>query len=133
MAALTNPYDNYKNTSVMSASKEELTLMLYEGALKFCNQAIIAMTKGDFMKASELVRRVCDIIFEFQLTLDRKYPITKNFDLLYDYIIDRITLGEVDKDIKKLEDARDTIRDFRDMWKEAMKIAKQEEKTKTAK
>jgi len=110
----------------MSATKEELTLMLYEGGLKFCNQAILALNESNYVKLNELVRRVCDIIIEFQLTLDRKYPISQNFDVLYSYMIETITEGAVDHDINKFNTVRDLFRDFRDMWKEEMRIAKQE-------
>jgi flagellar protein FliS len=66
-----NPYDKYLENKIATAAPEELTLMLYEGALKFCNQAITALEAQDLEKGGALIIRVENIIREFQLTLDR--------------------------------------------------------------
>ena len=120
-----NPYEKMIDNVVMTASKEELTLMLYEGAIKFCNQAIQAIAKKDFPKAHELIIRVEDIIREFQITLDRQYEISKYFDAMYDYMYRRLVDANFEKDASIIEEVRDLIREFRDTWKEAMKVSKQ--------
>jgi flagellar protein FliS len=120
-----NPYDKYKNNTVYTATKEELTLMLYDGALKFCNQAIVAVESKDFMKANELIIRVQDIIREFQVTLNRSVEISKYFDSMYDYMYARLLDANIKKDIEILTEVRDLVREFRDMWKDAMKLARQ--------
>ena len=107
-----------------TASKEELALMLYEGAIKFLNQAIIAIEKSDFMRANHAIIRVEDIIREFQMTLDHQYPISGQLDALYDYMHRRLVEANMSKDIKILEEVLSMFREFRDTWKEAMKIAK---------
>ncbi len=119
-----NPYGKYKSNAVFTASKEELTLMLYEGALKFCNQAIMALEQKDLIKTHEYITRVEDIIEEFQASLIRKYPIAKDFDMMYDYIYRRLIEANTTKDIEILKEIRDLLREFRDTWKDAMKIAK---------
>jgi len=68
--------------------------------------------------------RVQDIIMEFKLTLNHSYEISKNLDLLYDYIHSRLVEANMKKDKAILEEVRDFLRDFRDMWKEAMKLAR---------
>lgn len=123
--AVKNPYAKLLQDKIYTASKEELTLMLYDGALKFANQAIIAIENKDVPKAHESIVKVQNIIKEFQLTLDHKYEISSNFNLLYDYIFRLLVDANLHKDKKPLEEARDLIRDFRDMWKEAMKLSKQ--------
>lgn len=122
--AMNNPYAKYSNNAIQTASKEELTLMLYEGALKFTNQAIASIENKDFQKANDLIIRVQDIIREFQITLDDRYEISRNFHSMYDYLFRLLVDANIKKDIGVLKEARDYIREFRDMWKEAMKLSK---------
>lgn len=129
MAALKNPYDKYTNNSIFTASPEELTLKLYEGALKFCNQAIVAVENKEYEKANELILKIQTIIREFQLALDRSYEISNNFASLYTYIHERLIIANIKKDLEILNEVRDLLRNFRDMWKEAMALAKQQKAT----
>jgi len=126
MAVKSNPYTKMSEDKIYSATKEELTLMLYEGALRFANQALVALDNNDFLKVNELLLRTQDIIREFQLTLKDEYEISKNFRALYDYIFRLLIDANVKKTKEPLEEARDFIREFRDMWKEAMKVARQQ-------
>ncbi len=125
-----NPYKAYENSSITTASREELTLMLYEGALKFANQAKIALEKSDFTNTNNYIIRVQDIIREFQVTLNRDMEISKDLDALYDYIYRRLVDANLKKEVAILDECIDLLRDFRDMWKEAMKIAKEERQHK---
>ena len=126
MAAVQNPYAKYTNNAIFTATQEELTLMLYEGALKFANQALAAIENKDFAKTSELIIRVEDIIREFQFTLNRSYEISGNFAALYEYMHRRLIEANLTKDAEIVTEVRDMLREFRDMWKEAMRIAKQQ-------
>lgn len=121
-----NPYDKYRNNTVFTSTKEELTLMLYDGALKFCNQAIVALENKDFVKTNELILKVENIVREFQITLDMKYEISKQLNLIYDYLYSRLVSANISKDIEILEEVRDHLRGLRDTWKEAMKMARQQ-------
>jgi len=122
--AVNNPYAQYTNNKVNTVSGEELTLMLYEGALKFTNQAIIAIESRDFDRANSLIIRVEDIIREFQVTLNHDYEISKNFDSMYDYMYRLLVDANIAKDIAILNEVKGYLREFRDSWKEAMKLAK---------
>lgn len=124
--AVNNPYAKYKTNSINTATPEELTLMLYNGALKFCNQAMAALEEKDYIKANQLIQRVQDIIREFQITLKPEYEISQQLDALYDYIYRRLVSANIRKDISMLTEATDLIRNMRDTWKEAMKLAKQD-------
>ena len=119
-----NPYESLLSNKIFTATKEELTLMLYEGALKFCNQAIIAIDNKDVEKCGDLIIRVENIILEFQLTLDHKYEISKYFNQMYDYMYRLLVDANVAKDVAILNEVKDYLREFRDSWKEAMKLAK---------
>ncbi|MBR1443301.1 MAG: flagellar export chaperone FliS [Firmicutes bacterium] len=124
--AINNPYAKLKNDSIYLATPEELILMLYDGALKFSNQAMVAMEKKDYQKSNYLIQRVQDIIRELQTSLDFKYEISNDFYAMYDYIFRTLITANIRKDQKKLEEAMGLIRQFRDTWKEAMKIARAE-------
>lgn len=121
---LNNPYAKIKNNSIMTASPAELTLMLYEGAIKFGNQAIAAIEAKNIQEAHELIIRVQDIIDEFRSTLNHDYPIADEMDRLYEFISFTLMEANISKSTEKLEIALDFIRDFRDTWKEAMVLAK---------
>jgi flagellar protein FliS len=109
---------------IMTATKEELTLMLYEGGIKFLNKAIMAVEKKDITNAHAAILRVQDIVREFQITLDFKYPIANELDALYDYIHRRLVEANMRKDLEILNEVLGMFRQFRDTWKEAMKLAK---------
>ena len=119
-----NPYSKMHVDAIMTASKEDLTLMLYEGGIKFCNQALLALEKKEVQKAHELILRIQDIVREFQITLDHKYPISQEFNNLYDYMHRKLVEANLRKDGAILREVLDMFRFFRDTWKEAMKIAR---------
>ncbi|MGL4343720.1 MAG: flagellar export chaperone FliS [Cellulosilyticaceae bacterium] len=117
----TNPYRQYQNNAVMTASTGELTLMLYNGAIKFCNLAIDAIEQRDMQKANQNNLKAQEIITELQTTLDTKYPIGEEMDRLYTFIKQLLMEGNIQKDTGKIGDARDLIREFRDTWQEVIK------------
>ena len=75
-----NPYAAYNNSKIQTATPAELTLLLYDGAIKFANIAAVAIEKGDIEKAHNNIRKIENIIREFQATLDHKYAVAKDFD-----------------------------------------------------
>ena len=83
-------YSMYKQNSIMTSSPEELTLMLYNGLVKFIMQAQKAIEEKDIQKANESIKRAEDIISEFQATLDMQYELSKGLAMLYDYFMDRL-------------------------------------------
>ena len=120
-----NPYEQYKNNAIATATPAELTLMLYEGAIKFGNIAIKAIEDGDIQKAHINIVKVQRIIAEFRNTLDFKYPVAKDFDRVYEYLERRLVEANVSKDKEIMEEMVMHIRSMRDNWKEVMKRAKQ--------
>ena len=113
----------YNNNIIMTASPAELTLMLYEGAIKFCNIAIMGIEKGDIQKAHANIMKTQRIIEEFQITLDRKYDVAKDFDTVYNYLIKRLREANITKDSAILEEVLVHLRTMRDTWKEVMRRA----------
>lgn len=119
--ALGNGYAAYANSKVMTASPAELTLMLYDGAIKFCNIAIRAIEEGDIEKAHNNIVKVENIIDEFRSTLNHKYAVAEDFENVYVYLRERLTIANVKKDKEILEEVLKHLRTMRDTWKEVMK------------
>lgn len=119
-----NPYAKYANNKILTASPAELTLMLYEGAIKFCNLAKVDLEKGEDGEAIHHIQRARNIIVELQSTLDFKYPVAKDFDLIYTYIFQLMVQCTTKKDVEALDEILFQLRDLRDMWKQVMKQAK---------
>ncbi len=117
-------YNQYQKQKIMTATPAELTLMLYEGAIKFINVAIMAIEKKDIMKAHDNIMKAQRIIEEFRATLNFKYPVAKDFDTVYEYILNRLIQANMKKDKEILEECLVHLRGMRDTWKEVMKATK---------
>ncbi len=122
--AAANPYAQYNTNKIMTASPAELTLMLYDGCIKFCNIALRALDEKDIEKTNLNIQKAQRIIEEFQATLDFKYPVAKDFDNVYRYIRQRLIDANVKKDREALEEAVVHLRTMRDTWKEVMKTGR---------
>ena len=122
--ALPNAYAHYNNSKVLTASPAELTLMLYEGAIKFCNVAITAVENKDIPKAHENIVKVERIIDYLRQTLDMKYAVAQDFENIYSYLGQRLVEGNLKKDKEVLEEVCGHLRSVRDTWKEVMRINK---------
>lgn len=116
-------YNAYLRSKVMTATPAELTLMLYEGALKFVNKAIMSVEKDDVMGAHNNLMKTQRIIEELRASLDHKYPVAKEFDTVYEYILRRLVEANIKKDKDILEEVLEHLRTMRDTWKEVMKNA----------
>lgn len=123
MATMQNAYATYQNSKIMTATPAELTLMLYEGAIKFCNIAIMGVEQKDIQKAHNNIRKVQNIIEEFRATLNHSYPVAEDFEKVYVYLSDRLVEANVKKDKEILEEVLVHLRTMRDTWKEVMQIA----------
>ena len=117
-----NGYNAYAQNKVMTASPAELTLMLYEGAIKFCNIAVVAIEQKDYAKANTNIQKAERIIGEFQATLNFKYAVAKDFDNVYRYLMERLIQANMKKDTEILEEVLKHLRTMRDTWKEVMRI-----------
>lgn len=114
----------YGNNKVNTASPAELTLMLYDGAVKFCNIAIVALEKKDYETTNTNIQKCRNIIVELMTTLNHKYPVAEDFKRLYDYIFALLVEANMKKDMELLQRALDELRSLRDIWKEIMSKTK---------
>lgn len=117
-----NPYEEYQRNKILTATPAEITLMLYEGAIKFCNIAIMAIEQKDMAKAHMNIMKTQRIIEEFRNTLDRKYEVAEEFDKIYVYVLRRLFEANISKDKEILEEVNTHLRSLRDTWKEVMRL-----------
>lgn len=117
-------YESYARNRILTASPAELTLMLYEGAIKFCNIAIVGIEENDVEKAHLNIMKVENIILEFRATLDPKYEVSKDFENVYTYLMDCLVEANMKKDAELLGEVLKHLRTMRDTWKEVMQLNK---------
>lgn len=117
-------YESYARNRILTASPAELTLMLYEGAIKFCNIAIAGIEENDVEKAHLNIMKVENIILEFRATLDPKYEVSKDFENVYTYLMDCLVEANMKKDAELLGEVLKHLRTMRDTWKEVMQLNK---------
>ena len=120
--ALPNAYAQYNNSKVLTASPAELTLMLYDGAIKFCNIAEVAIEQKDVEKAHINIIKTQRIVDYLRQTLDMKYAVAKDFERIYVYLSQRLVEANTKKVMEILEEVNTHLRSVRDTWKEVMHI-----------
>lgn len=131
--SMNNPYAQYKQNSVNTATPEELTLMLYNGAIKFSKIAKMKMEEKDIQETSNNLVKSQAIIDELNGTLNMDYELSKDLRALYDFIKEKLVESNIQKDAKILDEIIPIIEGMRDTWKEAMAVAKEQRlKPKTA-
>ena len=114
----------YKQQQILSATPEKLILMLYNGCLKFMNDAIAAMEEKDVQKAHNACIRAQDIVSELMSVLNMDYPIAKELAALYEYVSYQLLQANMKKDAQCVANAKVVIVNIREGWIEAMKIAR---------
>ena len=126
-----NMANAYKTQQIMTASPEQLTLMLYNGAIRFIDESMMAMEQKDFSRSNDRNLRAQDIVREFMLTLDMQYEVSQAWMALYDYIEFRLIQGNVKKDKEQLQEARNMLHELRDTWVAAIKKAREDRSVAT--
>lgn len=123
--ALPNAYAQYNNNKILTATPGELTLMLYEGAIKFCNIAIVGVEEKNVEKSHNNIVKVEKIIDYLRVTLDMKYPVAQDFERIYLYLFQQLVKANLKKDRDILEEVCEHLRSMRDNWKEVMRISRE--------
>lgn len=119
-----NPQEVYLRNQVNTARPEDLTLMLYNGAIKFLNQAKMAIEKKDIPKANSSLVKTQDIITELMTTLNMDYEISKSLVSLYDYMKNRLIEANIAKDVAAIVEIESMLLELRNTWATAMKQGK---------
>jgi flagellar protein FliS len=119
-----NAAEQYRRQQILNAPAEQLTLMLYNGCLKFIDDGRNALEDKNYEEANTNLQKAQRIISEFRLTLNMDYDISHQLFMLYNYIYDRLVEGNIKSDLAQIDEARGLIGELRDAWLEAMKRAR---------
>lgn len=123
-----NAYAQYNRNKILTASPAELTLMLYDGCIKFINIAVMGIDEKDIAKANTNIKKAERIVLELQTSLDSRYEVSKDFNTVYTYVKRRLLEANISKDKEILIECAGHMRTMRDTWKEVMKLAHQNER-----
>jgi len=127
-----NPYaktaDTYKTQQIQTASREEILVMLYEGAIRFLNKAKEGQAEGNIEKSHTNIMKCQRILTEFMNTLDIEAggEVAQNLLSLYEYMHRRLVQANVKRDPVILEEVLGHLRQLKATWEKAIKIANQE-------
>lgn len=115
-----NAYNAYKQNSVTTASPGELTLMLYNGCLKFLHQSKKAIEENQYELKNTYIQKAQAIISELMVTLNMDIEVSKNMMALYEYIHHQLSVANMTLDLKIIEEVEVLVTEFRDTWKQVM-------------
>ncbi len=127
--AVNNKFNAYQANSVANAKPEELTLMLYNGLIRFIMQAQKGIEENNIQKIHDNIVKAENILLEFEATLDNQYEISHNLFLLYDYMYRRLVDANLKKDPAILSEVLKFGTELRDTWVQAMKNAREQANT----
>ena len=114
-----NPYKRYRQTQVGTAGPLELIIMMYDGAIRFCNQAKKAIEEKNYNEANHFLQRVQAIVDElnFSLNMDAG-EIAANLRNLYDFIGTKLVEANIKKDIVTIDKMVNLLTELRSSWAE---------------
>lgn len=116
--------NNYLENAVLTATPEELVLMLYDGAIKFMNQAVVYIQMKNVEKSHNAIIRAQDIFTELMSSLDMEYEVSKGLYSLYDFINSSLMQVNISKDESQLRELISLTRELRETWAQACKMVK---------
>ena len=120
-----NPYATYQTNSITTALPQDLTLMLYEGLIKFAMLSKRSIEQGLIEQKNTNIQKAQAIIMELQLTLNQSIALSKDLNNLYDYMQSRLVDANIKNDVTAIDEVIGFAEEFRETWKEAMKLARQ--------
>jgi flagellar protein FliS len=125
-------YNQYAQTQVNTVIPGELTLMLYNGCIKFMKQALVDLNNKKYEMKNINIKKSQDILDELLITLNHKYEISKNLTSLYIFIKEKLFEASIKLDVECLNVSIDLVTELRDTWAEALKMTKTSSKPKVS-
>ncbi|HZH60853.1 MAG TPA: flagellar export chaperone FliS [Metabacillus sp.] len=125
--AMSNPYQSYQSNAVTTASPGELTLMLYNGCIKFIKLARKAIEKNDISEKNTNLIKAQNIIQELMVTINMDYEVSKNMLAMYDYMKNRLVEANISNDLEILDEVQGYVTEFRDTWKQVIQVNRQKQ------
>lgn len=119
--SLANPYENYLRNAVTTAKPEDLTLMLYQGMVKFIRLSKAAIQKNDIGETHKYNLKAQDILSELMVTLKEEYAVADTLLPLYDFMKRRLIEANRTKNAEILEEVEGFAMELLETWSNAMK------------
>lgn len=119
-----NPFEQYKRTSVNTMTKGELLILLFDEAIKRLNQGKVLIENNDYNNANISLEKARKIFNHLIVTLDDKYELSKDLAEMYMFFNREIIKASSMKSSKYIEDILPIVKDLRNTWVEADKIAR---------
>nr|WP_177184863.1 flagellar export chaperone FliS [Sporolactobacillus nakayamae] len=120
-------YKSYQQNSVLTATPGELTLMLYNGCIKFIRQGKLAISEDNIENKNTYIQKAQNIIRELMVTLDQKQPVAKSMMQMYDYMNRRLIEANIKNDTAILDEVEGFVAEFRDTWKQVIEITQKKQ------
>lgn len=118
------PYGNkaYHQTSITTASREQILLMLYEGCIRFFKKCKVAMENKNIAEKGAMLAKAQDIIAELANTLDfeKGGDVAKQLEALYVHIFDESTEANIKNDPAKIQHCINLLETLYEGWKGAV-------------
>ena len=121
--ALPTAYEAYRTTQVKTSSPADLLLLLYDGAIKWCQKAVIHLNSGDGEAAHQALLKSQDIISELMISLDfaAGEEIAQGLYQLYDYMYSRLVEANIKKEEELVAEVVGMLQEMREMWGQVAK------------
>ncbi len=119
-----NGYNQYQNNHIQTASREQILLMLYDGAIRFSKQAKAAIKDNDIATKGKYIGKTMAIISEFSNSLDHDIggDMAANLDALYNYMLSELSKANVKDDVAPINTVCSMLCELRATWAEAIEI-----------
>jgi len=119
--------NKYLETTVQTATPAQLLIMLYDGAIRFCRQAIEAIKENKYTEANANLLKVQNIVSEFIITIDRNSPLSENLLKLYEYFNSRLIEANMKKSVESAEEVLGYLIELKETWMQAAKQINQQQ------
>ena len=121
---ITNPYDTYKQQSVMTMTSGQMLIMVYNELIKQLSLAQQAFTQKDISGVNRYLQKSQKLIRALKGTINFDYSISENLNNLYDFFLSAVLNANVKKDPSELQTLIEMITELRDTFTEADKLAR---------
>lgn len=127
--AANNPYQSYQQNSILQSTPAELTLLLYNGSLKFLNLAKKGIETNNIEMKNINIQKAQNILRELMITLDLSIPVSKSLQTLYEYMIHQLVEANIKNDINLIDEVMGYISEFKATWKQVIQMNRQQQYT----
>ena len=112
----------YKQTQVLTASRGQVLIMLYEAAIRNVKKATMAMEKGNMAEKGMAIGKVHDIVLELShsLNFDAGGDIARDLERLYNFMVEQLLKANIENSQAALKSVQDCLQTLLEGWREAV-------------